>query len=251
MGIGATTHQKATIGEIVSNGLADQGRGLPAALHLVVVPSFGAIKTQLIGGLNQDLKGQSVAGRVGQQGQTPCRPDRFQHRFRPQSPTDQGRSLQIGIKAGVVVCEAKGQNMDQAAVQQAADLHPRPEFWGGFARVKACIKDGLHRGKSLVGVVIGDRDLLQTHGEGLVGQLLGVQAAITAVGVAMEVEATGTAPRPYSPQDRGEGMVPLALAPGLAFVDGLPVESHWFRTRQRGVQPAGGANGHKTESSPP
>ena len=115
----------------------------------------------------------------------------------------------------------------------------------------APFKDGLHRRIRLVGVVIGDGDLLQTHGEGLVGQLLGAQASITVMGVAMEVELSGTTPRSHGPQDGGEGMVPVAIAPGLALGGGQRVRRHWFRTQLRGVQPAAFANGHKTESSPP
>ena len=145
----------------------------------------------------------------------------------------------------------KGQNMDQTALQQAADLHPRPKVGGCLTGAMAPFKDGLHRRIRLVGVVIGDGDLLQTHGEGLVGQLLGAQASIAAMGVAMEVELPGTAPRPHGPQDGGEGMVPVAIAPGLALGGGQRVRSHWLRTQQRGVQPAAVANGHKTESSPP
>jgi hypothetical protein len=110
--------------------------------------------------------------------------------------------------------------MDQTTFQQAADLHPRPKLGGWLSCTLVLIKNGLHRRIRLVGVVIGDRELLQTHGQGLVGEGFGAQAAVTANRVAMEVEATGTAPRPYLPQHGGEGMVPVAIAPGLAEVCG-------------------------------
>ena len=80
-------------------------------------------------------------------------------------------------------------------------------------------------------MVIGDGDLLQPHGEGLVGQLFGAQASITAVGMAMEVEAAGTAPRANGLQDGGKGMVPVAIAPGLALGGGQRVRSHWLRNQ--------------------
>ena len=64
----------------------------------------------------------------------------------------------------MAVRETKGQNMDQAALQQATDLHPRPEVGGFRACSMAPIKDGLHRRIRLVGVVIGDGELLQPHG---------------------------------------------------------------------------------------
>jgi hypothetical protein len=108
--------------------------------------------------------------------------------------------------------------MDQAALQKAADLHPRPEVWSWLTCPVPILKDGLRRRIRLVGVVIGDGNLLQPHGEGLVGQLFGPQASITTNGVAMEVETPWTAPRSHLPQDGGEGMVQVALGPGLTVV---------------------------------
>jgi hypothetical protein len=74
------------------------------------------------------------------------------------------------------------------------------------------IKDGLHRSKRLVGVVICNHNLLQTHGQGLLCQGFRAQASVTTNRVAMEVESTWTAPRSHSPEDGSEGMVLVALA---------------------------------------
>jgi hypothetical protein len=64
----------------------------------------------------------------------------------------------------VAVCETQGQNVDQTTFQQAADLNPRPEVWGWLSCTLVLIKNGLYRRIRPVGVVIGDRELLQPHG---------------------------------------------------------------------------------------
>ena len=69
MGIRTATHQKISPAKLRRDRLADQGRGLPSRLELVVVPSLGPIESELVGSCDQPLKGQAVAGGMGQKHQ--------------------------------------------------------------------------------------------------------------------------------------------------------------------------------------
>ena len=127
MGIRTTTHQKASPFQIRRDRLAHQFGGLPAGPHGVVVPDFGPVEAQVGRRRDQALVGQAVAGRVGQQRQTPGGLDRRHHRLSPQGRTHHRGALQVGMEGGVLLCEAQTQDVDQTSLQQAADLHAAPE----------------------------------------------------------------------------------------------------------------------------
>ena len=95
--------------------------------HGVVVPGLTAIETNLGGSGDQALVGQAIAGGMGEQGQPPGGPDRRHHRLRPQAWSHHGLALQVGGQGLRIGPESQAQHMHEAALQQAADLHPPPE----------------------------------------------------------------------------------------------------------------------------
>ena len=67
------------------------------------------------------------------------------------------------------------------------------------------------------GVVIGDGQVLEAHGQGLGRQSLRRQAAITAEGVAVKIEAGWAGLRTHLPQHHGQRMV-FGLSPQHRFL---------------------------------
>ena len=126
MGIGAAATQKAKVLQLFVDRFTDQwGRG-PALLHVVVVPSFTTVKTQLCRRFNQGGEPQSVATWMSKD----CKPsgamDGFADLTSPKWSTDCSIAALIGQKGRMSWRKAKSQNVDQASAQDATDFHPTP-----------------------------------------------------------------------------------------------------------------------------
>jgi hypothetical protein len=102
--------------------------------------------------------------------------------------------------------KTKAEDMNEAALQQAADLDATPELGRGHPALKLLRKPTLDRRESGCAVVIGDRKMLQANGEGLLGQGLRREAAVAVGGVAVEIQPRWAAFSRDGLQDRNQGM---------------------------------------------
>ena len=114
--------------------------------------------------------------------------------------------LAIGLQRSVLWIKTKAEDMDEAALQQAADFDATPELGWGHSAFLLLLKPALDWQKSSCAVVIGDRQMLQADGEGLLGQRLRREAAIAVGGVAVEIQPCWAAFSRDGLQDRNQGM---------------------------------------------
>ena len=194
MGVRTATSQKSEIGEQSVDRIADQRRRLPARLHAVVVEGFGAIEAQVRCRLDQPLERQAVAARMRQKGQSTRSVDALARFSSPQWCPHGRLALPIGRKGCVAGFKPEGKHVNEAALEQAADLNPAPEGRHPLALSPPLNQPTAQGVIGLGAVVVGHRQVLQADRLGLTPQLLWTEAAITAGGVTVEIElgwATG------------------------------------------------------------
>jgi hypothetical protein len=119
---------------------------------------------------------------------------------------DRSLALAIGLQRRVFGIKTKAEDMNKAALQQAADLDATPELRRAHPALDLLLKPALDWQKSCCAVVIGDRKMLQANGEGLLGQGLRREAAIAVCGVAVEIQPRWAAFSRDGLQDRNQGM---------------------------------------------
>ena len=96
--------------------------------------------------------------------------------------------------------------MNKAALQHTADLDATPELRRAHSALDLLIKPALDWQESSCAVVIGDRQMLQAHGEGLLGQGLRREAAVAVGGVTVEIQQRWAAFSRDGLQDWNQGM---------------------------------------------
>ena len=92
----------------------------------------------------------------------------------------------------MIQLEAERQNMNQAPLQQGTDLHATPKGRHAIPQVATLVKPGLHGCVGMGAVVICNGQMAQAQCGGLLNQLDGFEASITADGVAMKIEGART-----------------------------------------------------------
>ena len=107
MGIGATATQKAKVLQLFVDRFTDQRGRSPTLLHVVVVPGFTTVETQLCRRFNQYGEPQSVATWMGKN----CKPSGVMNGFAdltsPKGSTDCGIAAGLGQKGGMSLPKAK------------------------------------------------------------------------------------------------------------------------------------------------
>jgi hypothetical protein len=107
------------------------------------------------------------------------------------------------VEGVVPLPEAQRQDVHEATLEQATDLHAAPQRWYPFAPL---LPFGEAGGDGVMGrqaVVVGDRHLQKAEILGLLRQYERIEAAVAAECVAVKVELSRAALRPNGPQDRG------------------------------------------------
>ena len=229
MAVGATRTQKAKVLQLAIDRFADQRTGGPGHLHVVVVPGFSTVKSQTGRFLDQGFMPQAVTGRVGQNRQTTGRMDGLHDGIRPQRFPCCGIASVVGTQCRVIQLETQGEHMDQTAFEQSTDFHSAPKGRNGSTLELLLLQPGPHGGMGMGTVVIRHGEMVQTPTGGLLDQRNRVEAAVTAKGVAVEVERSRTTSGVDLLQNRSKRVIHIRLLQRLQ----LSVSANAHRTESR------------------